>query len=150
MVLDSEERPWGSWHVIDVADGYKIKRIHVNPGARLSLPDATSTARSTGWSSTAIATCEIDGADRSWRVTGESIDVPLGAKHRLGNEGTEELVIVEVQLGGYTGEDDIVRLRGRLQPSVIAQLPLLIIPAPTVTPVASSIRMNEPVVRFFE
>ena len=37
MVLDSEQRPWGSWHVIDVADGYKIKRIHVNPGARLSL-----------------------------------------------------------------------------------------------------------------
>ena len=40
---------------------------------------------------------------------GESIDVPLGAHHRLGNQGDEELVIVEVQLGGYTGEDDICR-----------------------------------------
>ena len=37
MVLDSEQRPWGAWHVIDVAEGYKIKRIHVTPGARLSL-----------------------------------------------------------------------------------------------------------------
>ena len=85
---------------------------------------------------------------------GESIDVPLGAKHRLGNEGDEELVIVEVQLGAYTGEDDISRYRGRLRPqrraAEPAQLPLLIIPAPTVTPVASSIRTNEPVVRFFE
>jgi mannose-6-phosphate isomerase-like protein (cupin superfamily) len=40
---------------------------------------------------------------------GESIDVPRGAHHRLGNQGGEELVIVEVQLGGYTGEDDICR-----------------------------------------
>jgi mannose-6-phosphate isomerase len=41
---------------------------------------------------------------------GESVDVPIGAKHRLANEGTEELVIVEIQHGAYTGEDDIVRL----------------------------------------
>jgi mannose-6-phosphate isomerase len=41
---------------------------------------------------------------------GHSVDVPMGAKHRLANEGQEELVIVEVQHGAYTGEDDIVRL----------------------------------------
>ena len=107
VVLDSEQRPWGSWHVIDVADGYKIKRIHVNPGARLSLQ--THEHRSEHWVVIrGEATCEVDGVDH---IVGaeESIDVPLGARHRLGNQGTEELVIVEVQLGAYTGEDDICR-----------------------------------------
>jgi mannose-6-phosphate isomerase len=54
------------------------------------------------------ATCEIDG-NLSVIQHGESIDVPTGARHRLGNQGDEELVIVEVQLGSYTGEDDICR-----------------------------------------
>jgi mannose-6-phosphate isomerase len=107
MSLESEERPWGSWHVIDVADGYKIKRIHVNPGSRLSLQSHEH--RSEHWVVIqGEATCEIDGVESVVRHD-ESIDVPLGAKHRLGNQGAEELVIVEVQLGGYTGEDDICR-----------------------------------------
>lgn len=106
-MLDSEVRPWGSWHVIDVADGYKIKRIHVTAGHRLSLQSHTH--RSEHWVVIAgKATCEID--DTVTTVSqGESIDVPLGARHRLANLGTEELVIVEVQLGHYTGEDDITR-----------------------------------------
>jgi len=107
MAIDSEQRPWGSWHVIDVADGYKIKRIHVNPGSRLSLQSHEH--RSEHWVVIqGQATCEIDGTE-SIAQHGESIDVPVGAKHRLGNQGTEELIIVEVQLGGYTGEDDISR-----------------------------------------
>ena len=109
-----------------------------------------------------VATCTID--DETFVAgPGHSVDVPLGAKHRLANQGPEELVIVEVQHGAYTGEDDICRLeddydrRGRLRPRAGdhtgprasgGQCPLLIIPAPTVTPVASSIRMNDPVVRF--
>jgi mannose-6-phosphate isomerase len=107
MALESELRPWGSWHVIDVADGYKIKRIHVNPGARLSLQSHEH--RSEHWVVIqGEATCEIDG-EISTVSHDESIDVPLGAHHRLGNQGHEELVIVEVQLGHYTGEDDICR-----------------------------------------
>ena len=107
MSLESENRPWGSWHVIDVADGYKIKRIHVDPGARLSLQSHVH--RSEHWVVIqGEATCVIDGQESVVRH-GESIDVPLGAQHRLGNQGDEELVIVEVQLGGYTGEDDIKR-----------------------------------------
>jgi mannose-6-phosphate isomerase len=109
MTLESEDRPWGSWHVIDVEPGFKVKRIHVNPGSRLSLQ--THEHRSEHWvviRGTATATVD---EDTSQVRTGESIDVPLGAKHRLANEGDEELVIVEVQLGGYTGEDDIVRLQ---------------------------------------
>ena len=107
MVAESEVRPWGSWHVIDVADGYKIKRIHVNPGSRLSLQSHEH--RSEHWVVIqGEATCEIDGAKTIVRRD-ESIVVPLGAKHRLGNQGVGELVIVEVQLGRYTGEDDIYR-----------------------------------------
>jgi mannose-6-phosphate isomerase len=108
VALDSEERPWGSWHVIDVANGYKIKRIHVNPGCRLSYQ--THAHRSEHWVVIfGIATCMIDG-QTVVAHPGESVDVPLGAKHRLSNLGEQELVIVEVQHGAYTGEDDICRL----------------------------------------
>jgi mannose-6-phosphate isomerase len=108
VVLESEERPWGSWHVIDVNHGYKIKRIHVNPGCRLSLQ--THEHRSEHWVVVfGRATCTID--DETFIAgPGHSVDVPLGSKHRLANEGDQELVIVEVQHGGYTGEDDILRL----------------------------------------
>lgn len=106
-VRESEERPWGSWHVVDVDDGYKIKRIHVTPGCRLSLQ--THEHRSEHWVVIhGTATATVDQTTRQVR-TGESIDVPLGARHRLANHGEEELVIVEVQLGDYTGEDDIER-----------------------------------------
>ncbi len=118
MALESEVRPWGSWHVIDSEPGFKIKRIHVNPGCRLSYQ--THRHRSEHWVVVSgIATCTIDG-EVLIAVPGESVDVPQGAKHRLGNEGREELVIVEVQRGAYTGEDDIVRLDddyGRRKPA---------------------------------
>ncbi len=118
MTLESEERPWGSWHVIDVAPGYKIKRIHVNPGCRMSYQ--THEHRSEHWVViSGVATCLID--DEQVEVgPGHSIDVPLGARHRLANYGAEELLVVEVQHGGYTGEDDIVRLEddyGRCEPA---------------------------------
>jgi mannose-6-phosphate isomerase len=107
-VLESEERPWGSWHVIDANHGYKIKRIHVNPGCRLSYQ--THRHRSEHWVVVfGRATCLIDDV-AVHAGPGESVDVPKGAKHRLANEGAQELVIVEVQHGGYTGEDDIERL----------------------------------------
>lgn len=106
--LRSEVRPWGSWHVIDVDAGYKIKRIHVAPGCRLSLQ--THEHRSEHWVVIeGTATASVDGVV-SLVEEGQSIDVPQGAAHRLANEGDVELVIVEVQLGRYTGEDDIVRL----------------------------------------
>lgn len=108
MNLDSEVRPWGSWHVIDVADGYKVKRIHVTPGQRLSLQ--THEHRSEHWVVIqGEATCTVDD-DTFTVATGASLDVPLGARHRLANEGPDELVIIEVQLGSYTGEDDICRI----------------------------------------
>ena len=107
-MIDSEDRPWGRWDVIDVDKGYKVKRIHVNPGGRLSYQ--THDHRSEHWVVIfGIATCVIDGQE--FRICpGESISIPQGAKHRLCNDAAEELVIVEVQRGAYTGEDDIVRI----------------------------------------
>jgi mannose-6-phosphate isomerase len=118
MALESEERPWGSWHVIDVSEGYKVKRIHVDPGARLSYQSHGH--RSEHWVVlTGTATAIIDEVEVE-AGPGQSIDVPQGAKHRLCNNGPDELVIIEVQRGDYTGEDDIVRYQddyGRQAPA---------------------------------
>ena len=112
---DSEERPWGTWYVLDESDGFKVKRIHVRPHSRLSYQ--THAHRSEHWVVVkGTATCTLDDVE-SEVPTGGYVDVPLGAKHRISNAHDEELVIVEVQLGPYTGEDDIVRLQddyGRL------------------------------------
>lgn len=108
MKPSSEVRPWGEWHVLDENEGYKIKRIHVTPGCRLSYQ--THRYRSEHWVVVrGLATCVVDDAVLLVGP-GESVDVAVGARHRLANEGSEELVIVEVQRGEYTGEDDIVRL----------------------------------------
>jgi mannose-6-phosphate isomerase-like protein (cupin superfamily) len=91
-----------------VDEGYKIKRMHVNPGCRLSYQ--MHAHRSEHWVVVSgIATCTIDG-EVLVVGPGLSVTVPVGAKHRLANEGSEELVVVEVQRGAYTGEDDIIRL----------------------------------------
>ena len=104
----SEERPWGSWQVIDAEDGYKVKRIQVHPGCRLSYQ--VHAHRSEHWVVVqGRATCLIDGVE-TIAEPGHSVDVPLGAKHRLANDGEETLIVIEVQRGAYTGEDDIVRL----------------------------------------
>jgi len=108
MVLESAERPWGSWHVLDVGQGYKVKRINVKPGQRLSYQ--THEHRSEHWVVIfGIATCVLDGKTIV-AGPGGSVDVPVGTAHRITNEHSEELVIIEVQNGGYTGEDDIRRL----------------------------------------
>jgi mannose-6-phosphate isomerase len=108
MSLESAERPWGSWHVLDVGPGYKVKRIHVSPGQQLSYQ--THEHRSEHWVVIfGIATCVIDG-EQMIAKPGESIDVAVGMAHRITNQHSEELVIIEVQHGAYTGEDDIRRL----------------------------------------
>lgn len=100
-------RPWGSWHVIDDGQGYKVKRIHVLPGQRLSYQ--THQYRSEHWVVIyGMATCVIDG-EQLVAGPGESVDVAMGAAHRICNEHAEELIIIEVQHGAYTGEDDICR-----------------------------------------
>ena len=108
MSMDSEVRPWGSWHVIDEGDGYKVKRIHVTPGQRLSYQ--THEHRSEHWIViSGTATCVVNG-ETVVAEAGNSVDIAQGAAHRITNAHDEELVIIEVQRGGYTGEDDICRL----------------------------------------
>ena len=104
----SAERPWGAWHVLDVAPGYKVKRIEVHPGHRLSYQ--THEHRAEHWIVVSgVATCVVEGTTITARP-GDAVDVAQGAAHRIGNDGAEVLVIIEVQRGPYTGEDDIVRL----------------------------------------
>lgn len=108
MSMDSAERPWGSWHTIDDGQGYKVKRIHVTPGHSLSYQ--THRHRSEHWIVIfGVATCVVDG-ETIVAGPGESVDVATGAPHRIMNQHAEELIIIEVQQGAYTGEDDIRRL----------------------------------------
>ena len=109
MTLDFEVRPWGSWHVVEQGDGYKVKRIVVKPHHRLSYQ--THAHRSEHWVVVSgTATCLIDGRTSVVRA-GESIDVGVGQAHRIANNHDVDLVIIEVQRGPYLGEDDIVRLQ---------------------------------------
>lgn len=106
-LLDQDSRPWGEWRVVDVAAGYQVKRITVIPGQRLSLQSHRH--RAEHWIVVAgEATCEVEGQVVLARA-GESVDVPVGALHRLSNASDRPLVVVEVQRGDYLGEDDIVR-----------------------------------------
>lgn len=112
---DFDIRPWGEWQVLDEGEGFKVKRIVVRPHQRLSYQ--THEHRAENWV-VAKGTCTavIDGEVVVARA-GESIYVEIGQAHRITNMHEELLVIVEVQLGAYTGEDDICRLEddyGRL------------------------------------
>lgn len=108
MIGEFENRPWGSWHVLDEGEGYKVKRIEVMPGQRLSYQ--THEHRSEHWIVIAgTATCVIDGAEIVV-ATNETVFVEIGQAHRITNMHEDTLMIVEVQGGAYTGEDDIVRL----------------------------------------
>lgn len=103
----AERRPWGSFRVLLVGDGFKVKEITVQPGARLSLQ--SHRRRSEHWvvlEGEARVTCGDSVRDLG---VNESTHIPVGARHRLENPGAAPLRIVEVQCGAYVGEDDIVR-----------------------------------------
>ena len=106
-IMERGERPWGSYSVLDENVNYKIKRIEVKPGERLSLQKHHH--RSEHWivvSGTALVTC---GEKQQVVNVNESTFIPIGQNHRLENPGKITLVIIEVQSGEYLGEDDIVR-----------------------------------------
>jgi mannose-6-phosphate isomerase-like protein (cupin superfamily) len=108
VIGESDDRPWGSWHILDEGEGYKVKRIVVNPGQRLSYQ--THEHRAEHWTVVnGKATCTLDG-ETVVAGPGESLDVALRQPHRITNEGPGTLVLIEVQRGDYLGEDDIVRL----------------------------------------
>ena len=104
-----DRRPWGSYTVLEEAPTFKVKRIEVLPGKRLSYQKHSQ--RAEHWfvvEGTAKVT--LDGNEITIR-TGESIDIPVGTAHRVENPGSEDLIFIEVQRGTYLGEDDIVRLQ---------------------------------------
>ena len=106
--MDSEQRPWGAWFVLEEGPGYKVKRIEVRPGQRLSYQ--THEQRAEHWVIVqGTATCTLDGETFEVK-TGGSCDVPIGTPHRIANLHGDDLVVIEVQRGDYTGEDDIVRI----------------------------------------
>ncbi len=102
------QRPWGAYTVLEEGEGYKVKRIQVHTGKRLSLQ--LHHRRSEQWVVVA-GTARVTVDDRVLDlVSGQGAEIPVGARHRLENPGREPLQLIEVQSGAYLGEDDIVRL----------------------------------------
>ncbi len=100
-------RPWGWYETLILMGRFQVKRIHVNPGAALSLQSHVH--RSEHWI-VVEGTAKVTVNDRIELLTeNQSIYVPLGAVHRMENPGKVPMVLIEVQTGTYLGEDDIIR-----------------------------------------
>lgn len=110
-ILEQREnyRPWGHYENLLECNDHKVKELVVNPGERLSLQKHQR--RAEHWivvSGEALAT--VEGNEIQLKL-GQSVDIPQGAVHRITNPGDIPLHIVEVQMGSYFGEDDIIRLQ---------------------------------------
>lgn len=102
------ERPWGWYETVFEAASHKIKRIGVLPGQQISLQKHQH--RAEHWV-VVRGTAHVTLGERSFDLTpGQHCDIALGQVHRLANRGNALVEIVEVQMGDYLGEDDIVRL----------------------------------------
>ena len=100
-------RPWGWYDSIEAGENFQVKKLHVNPGAKLSLQ--MHDKRAEHWvvvSGTATAT---NGEEILTLKAGDSTYISIGKMHSLENKSDEPLEIIEVQSGTYIGEDDIVR-----------------------------------------
>ena len=101
------ERPWGCYDSLDRGERFQVKRIVVKPGGRLSLQ--MHHHRAEHWTVVRGTARVTRGEEIFLLAENESTYIPLGVKHRLENPGKTQLEIIEVQSGGYLGEDDIVR-----------------------------------------
>ena len=112
-----DRRPWGSFTVLDEGAGFKVKRIEVLPGKRLSYQKHRR--RNEHWFVVA-GTAKVTLNDETIFVeTDKTIDIKIGDAHRVENPSeTEDLIFIEIQRGDYLGEDDIIRLEddfGRIE-----------------------------------
>jgi mannose-6-phosphate isomerase len=107
MTSERDERPWGIYEVLAEGDGYKVKRIEVNPGHRLSLQQHRS--RNEHWVIVAGEALVTVGDQESKRRVSETAFIPVCTKHRIANPGETLLIFIEVQCGSYLGEGDIQR-----------------------------------------
>ena len=108
-LIDSQERPWGRWEVLAIGEGFKVKRMIVNGGHRVSLQKHQH--RHEHWfvfGGEAHVTCEEECFHLAER---ETTTIPAGAVHRIENRGETPLIMIEIQIGDYCEEDDIVRLQ---------------------------------------
>ena len=107
MTGEISERPWGTYEVLTEADSYKVKRITIAPGGQLSLQSHKH--RAEHWVVvTGIATVTVGENVQKVTVNGH-VHITQQAKHRLENYTDNPVVLIEVQLGSYLGEDDIIR-----------------------------------------
>lgn len=107
LPLYTEERPWGSFTVLQDEPHFKLKKLRVSPGHRLSLQ--LHHRREEHWIVTQ-GSPRVTVGERTWEAqTGEYIHVPRESRHRLENAGPGWVEMIEVQQGDYFGEDDIVR-----------------------------------------
>ncbi|MDJ0836104.1 MAG: mannose-1-phosphate guanylyltransferase/mannose-6-phosphate isomerase [Acidobacteriota bacterium] len=102
-----EQRPWGFFEILQEGENYKVKRLVVDPGNRLSLQSHYH--RNEHWVVVRGTATVVNGEHKFELETGGSTFIPVRNKHRLANFGTDQLEIIEVQTGDYLGEDDIVR-----------------------------------------
>jgi mannose-6-phosphate isomerase-like protein (cupin superfamily) len=105
--MERSERPWGYFLVLHEDTGYKVKQFVVNPGSRLSLQRHRH--RSELWQVVRGEAVVTRGKEIVRLLPGGWIAIPLGTLHRVESVGKENLVVIEVQMGEYTGEDDIER-----------------------------------------
>jgi mannose-6-phosphate isomerase-like protein (cupin superfamily) len=103
----SEKRPWGEFRVLEEQAGFKVKRITVIPGGRLSLQSHRH--RSEHWTVVNGTATVTIGTEVKVLSRAQSADIAKGDTHRLENHHAETVEIIEVQFGDYLGEDDIIR-----------------------------------------
>ena len=101
-------RPWGEYEILLDEKDVKVKRIRVKPNSRLSYQYHHK--RQEQWTVVSGNLTIVLDDEKVFRSPGESIKIPLGARHRAWNETDEDVVFIEVQTGIYFGEDDIVRI----------------------------------------
>jgi len=107
--IDKEIRPWGVFYIIANEKNYKIKRIEVNTGARLSYQ--YHLGRSELWLILeGKAKVTVNGVEKYYNV-GENITIPVKSKHRVENDSNQKLILIEIQHGEYFDENDIVRIQ---------------------------------------
>jgi mannose-6-phosphate isomerase len=104
-----DRRPWGSFTILDEGSGYKVKRIEVLPGKRLSYQKHAR--RSEHWMVVQGVGQVTLNQENKYVEIGDTVDVPVGTLHRILNFGAEPLIFVEIQRGDYLGEDDIERIQ---------------------------------------
>src|SRR2546426_5409071 len=140
-----EARPWGGFCILEEGPGYKVKRLVVEPGHRLSLQRHRS--RAEHWVVIAGSPRVIVGGRARRLKPKDAVTVVKGAWHRIENPGKAPVVIIEVQHGSYLGEDDIIRRQddyGRLGAAKGGSAPRSTMPPGEVAPPPPALGAEQP------